>query len=362
VTISGGLRFPTDGRTGFSHISTSGSDLILSASTSSVAVSGVLRVLPMTDGNAKIRMVGDPTTGQGLIQFNGNNKIMFMPDSDTIQIPVWLYYAKDCFPFNTGSHFILSSSRGSTMAMSGAVKIKDPNNLNYSINASDSHLILSSSIGSKVYISGILATSGGLDLTGSVFLNDELIFTKDANANSSHIYASASDLILSSSTNSRVVISGVLLFPTDARPGLSHISTSGSDLILSSSTSHVIISGGLRFPLDGRAGFAHISTSGSDLILSASNSSVVLSSSLNIVNANNKNYSIKCTDGDLILSTSKGNGNIYTSGNFKASGSIQSLGGYYYGIGTNTDLYLSSEIITFYANGTNAAAVHSTRN
>jgi hypothetical protein len=67
-------------------------------------------------------------------------------------------------------HLILSSSVGSVVSLSSALKIGNVNNLGYSINAPDSDFILSSTLRSKVFVSGNMYITGGLFVTGGIKL------------------------------------------------------------------------------------------------------------------------------------------------------------------------------------------------
>jgi hypothetical protein len=174
--------------------------------------------------------------------------------------------------FNSLGNLILSGAVGSTIVASGGLKIKDPNNgINYSINASDSHLILSSSAGSIVCVSGTLNitdVSGNVAFTqdasregshvvaknsylilsstvGSIVaLSSSLLFPIESLPSKGHICANGVDLILSSTT-SRVTLSSSLSIRGPSSLNFS-INSKDGDLILSSSVnSRIYISGNL---------------------------------------------------------------------------------------------------------------------
>ncbi|MDP3763675.1 MAG: hypothetical protein Q8Q92_03440 [bacterium] len=166
---------------------------------------------------------------------------------------------------NSLGHLILSSSVGSVVAVSGALDLNQTNQA-YHLRSVNNSLILSSSFNSAVYISGNLQASGsGHAITGSLGLFDGI---DERSVGSYHLRSVNSFLILSSSAGSYVYISGSLFasgskhtitgsvsisdnlsasainFPVDAVSTLSHIRASNSHLILSSSAGSIIAHSG----------------------------------------------------------------------------------------------------------------------
>ncbi|MDP3763662.1 MAG: hypothetical protein Q8Q92_03375 [bacterium] len=246
---------------------------------------------------------------------------------------------------------ILSASNG-VIHLSGSTDIGiNPLTKNYHLRTVGSPLILSSSSGSRVYVSGSITAEEDLLVKGDTVLSGNVVV-------GGQLYDLNSNLILSSSVGSVIAASGSLDFPNIDKTY--HIRAVNSQLILSSSThSSVMISGSRLVFTDDAPGGGNIVNRGGHLILTSSAGSTItisgslfasgsahtITGSLNLFDGINEqsagSYHLRAVDSHLILSSSAGS-TVTISGNLQASGSHTFTGSLTIAATTNPSVNLSS--------------------
>src|SRR3990167_5226098 len=292
--------------------------LILSASNGITHLSGALDIGLVPDNKAyHVRSIGGPlilssSGGGSFVYASGNLTVAeaLLVKGDTV-LSGNVVVGGQLYDLN--SNLILSSSVGSVIAASGSLDFPNSDKT-YHIRSVNDKLILSSSAGSAVYISGNLQASGSHTFTGSLNLFDGI---DEQSLGAYHLRSVNDKLILSSSAGSAIYISGnfqasgshtltgsLNLFDgiDEQSLGAYHLRSVNNSLILSSSNnSAVYISGNFQ------ASGSHTLT-GSVGLLDGIDSRGVGS------------YHLRAVSNSLILSSSADSA-VYISGNLQASGS-----------------------------------------